>query len=205
MNELIIFCVLLLGQSAGAASCSAPVAQGKTHEQQVAANSQPSRGEWGAANYQGLVIGKATRADMLRVLGAPQDSGPPGDQSADVPASEEWNEYETSGELPGKLTVVVDKHSGLILGIDLYPENLSREAAIKQLGDDYVVTRYDFDSCLSKNDGESAPLYESPNGQIEVLEYRQRGIAVGVNYQGKVDQIQYVSKPIGSTSSRCKQ
>jgi hypothetical protein len=66
------------------------------------------------------------------------------------------------------------------------------------------MTRYDFDSCLSTDGGESAPLYESPDGAVTVVEYRHRGIAIGVNYKGEVDQSQYVSKPIGARASKCK-
>jgi hypothetical protein len=204
MKAVIILCVLLT-QSLSTVSDSPYPAKEKIYvRQQPEAKCALPKGEWHAANYRGLVMGQATRIDMLRVLGAPQDSGPPGQQATDASDPEEWNEYEGSGELPGKLTVVVNKRSGVILGIDFYPENLSKEEAIKHLGNDYVITRYDFDSCLSKDGGESAPLYESPNGEVEVIEYRKRGIAVGVNYQGRVNQIQYVSKPIGAPSSKCK-
>lgn len=202
--KVVMICCVLLSQWLALSSCAASRAQGKRNKPQVSASSPQPKGKWGSASYQGLVVGKAKRADMLRVLGTPQDSGPPGNQAANAPNPEEWNEYELSGELPGKLTVVVDKRTGLILGIDFYPENLSKEVAIRRFGTDYVITRYDFDSCLSKDAGESAPLYESPTGAVEVVEYRQRGIAIGINYQGKVDQIQYVNKPIGSPSSRCK-
>ena len=98
--------------------------------------------------------------------------------------------------------MVVDKGSGIIQRIDLYPEDLSVEQAIKYFGDDYVKTRYDFDECLS--DGESAPMYESPNGEFVSIEYRGRGIAIAVNSDAKVNHINYVSKPIGALSSRCK-
>lgn len=139
---------------------------------------------------------------MLKILGKPNWSGAPGDQPKDDPNPEIWNEYETGGDFPGKLTVVVDKRGGIIQRIDLYPQELSEEQAIKHFGEGYVTTRYDFDECLS--DGESAPMYESPNGQLVTIEYRSRGIAIALNYQGKVNHINYVSKPIGALSSKCK-
>jgi len=177
-----------------------PVKEKIQVKQQPEAQCGLPTGGWCAADYRGLVIGKATRVDMLRVLGAPSDSGPP----TDAQNTEEWNEYEVAGELRGKLTVIVNKRSGIIMGIDFYPEKLTKQEAIKHFGNDFVITRYDFDSCLSKDSGESAPLYESPDGAVEVVEYRKRGIAVGINYQGKVNQIQYVGKPIGAPSSKCK-
>jgi hypothetical protein len=57
-------------------------------------------------------------------------------------------EYESGGEFPGKLTVILDERSGVTSGIDLYPENLSRDEAIKHFGNDYIIARYDFDQCF---------------------------------------------------------
>lgn len=166
---------------------------------------QVSRGgrEWRAAVYRTLIVGKSTREDMLRTLGQPLFAGPPNLQTKTDAHREIWNNYEIGGELPGKLTVIVDQHSGIIMGIDLYPENLTREEAIRYFGKDYIVTRYDFDNCLSADAGESAPLYESPTGAVTNIEYRSRGIALGINGMGKVDQINYVSKPIGAPNSLC--
>ena len=55
----------------------------------VAAQSRIADSEWHAATYRGLTIGESTRYDMLRVLGKPQWSGPPGDQTEDEPDPEE--------------------------------------------------------------------------------------------------------------------
>lgn len=201
MKAAMILC-LFLSQLVGLASCAAPLSQQHHEAQQPPAKKERPKSEWHAATYRGLTIGKSTRADMLRVFGKPQWSGPPGDQMEGDPDPEVWYDYEGVAEFTGKLTVIVDERSNVILGIDLYPENLSKEEAIKHFGDDYVITRYDFDICLGNE--ESAPLYESPNGEIKIIEYRERGIAIGFNYQDKVEHIQYVSKPIGATSSKCK-
>ena len=203
MKKVTIFCVLL-SYSLSVVGCHSLGSQKTKHEvQQTAAQSEQRSREWRAATYRGLAIGKSTRDDMLHVFGQPQWSRPPGDQIKGDPNPEVWNEYESRGEFPGKLLVVLDEHSGVILAIDLYPENLTKEDAIKYFGDDYITTRYDFDMCLGND--ESGPVYESPNGSILYIEYRERGIALGIDYQGKVDQIQYVSKPIGAPSSKCKQ
>ena len=162
----------------------------------------PRSREWRAATYLELTVGKSTLADMSRVLGKPNWSGPPADQTNNEPNPEVWNEYHRGGELPGKLTVITDKGSGVIQGIDLYPEGLSKADAVKHFGNDYLSTRYEFDKCLGGE--ESAPMYESPDGTLLYLEYRDRGLAIAVDGQGKVSHISYVSKPIGAASSRCK-
>ena len=109
--------------------------------------------------------------------------------------------YDSGGEFAGELTVVIDKRTNVILGINLNPESLSKDEAVKHFGPDYVLTRYNFDECLG--DEESAPLYESANGPLREVEYRNRGIALSVNEDGKVNTISYVSKPIGRRESRC--
>lgn len=202
MNEVVIFCVLL-SQSLIAMACRPPVSQEQQQEvKRTAGNSERVSREWRAATYRGLTIGKSTRADMLRIFGEPQSVDAPADQAEDKPNPEAWYVYESGGEFPGRMTVVIEERSGVILRIDLHPESLSKEAVIKHFGDNYITTRYDFDQCLGNE--ESAPLYETPNGQFVVIEYRERGIAVGINDTGKVDIINYVSKPIGATSSKCK-
>jgi hypothetical protein len=200
MINVTLTACLLLSHSLCVLNCQASFRQ----EQQIqrTAKSQESKNEWRPAIYRGLTVGTSTSADMFRVLGTPQWAGPPGDQTEDEPNPEVWYEYGTGGEFPGKLTVVVDKGSSTIVGIDLYPENISKQEALKHFGKDYITTRYDFDECLSN--GESAPVYESPDGSILNIEYRERGIALAIGYKDRVTHISYVSKPIGATSSKCK-
>jgi hypothetical protein len=144
-------------------------------------------------------MGKSTRADMLRLLGKPEGSSP---YNEGKDGSGLLYEYKANGDVPGVIVVAVDNRTDLILNVNLEPQGWSKEQAIKHFGDDYLVTRYDFDDCLG--DGESAPLYESPNGSIARIEYRERGIAIAVNDQNNVDYIMYVSEPVGAPSSRCK-
>ena len=179
MKTVIVLCALLLQLTTGA---------------------QNNR-EWRAGTYSGLTAGKSTRADVLRVLGEPKRLDTPVGQDTKDPDPEIWYVYESGGEFPGDLTVVLDKRSNTMLRIDLHPESLSREDAVKHFGPDYILTRYDFDDCLG--DEESAPLYESPNGSLLSIEYRQRGIAVSVSDSGKVKTISYVSKPLGAPKSKC--
>jgi hypothetical protein len=148
-----------------------------------------------------LTIGKSTRADVLRVLGESKRLDTPPDQTLENPHPEVWYVYDGGGEFGGSLTVVIDKRTQVVLGIDLSPENLSKDDAVKYFGPDYIVTRYNFDECLGSE--ESAPLYESANGTVVEIEYRHRGIALSINENGKVNTISYVSKPIGAAESKC--
>jgi hypothetical protein len=173
--------------------------QPRRGENQAVSTPAQSRTEWRAATFRGLTMGKSTRADMLKLLGKPEGVTPfvEGEQSGSR------YEYKVDGEMPGVIVVVVDQRTDLVLNVELNPGGWSKEQAIKNFGNDYVVTRYGFDDCLG--DGESAPLYESPDGPITRIEYRGRGIAVAVNDQDNVDYIMYVSEPVGAPSSRCKE
>jgi hypothetical protein len=160
--------------------------------------------KWQPAKFRGLIMGTSTYDEMLRVFGPPKDSVPSKGEYKNDPLPEAWHYYDEAGDIPGKLVVGVNKNSNRIMRIIIRPQNmsLSKEEIIKIYGNDYVVTRYDFDDCLE--DEESAPLYESPNGQIKRIEYRERGITISLNYKDIVNEIVYVSEPPGSEKSRCK-
>lgn len=193
---------LLVSHMLTLVSCqpSALPGQSQVEPNQTSPSPSQRRREWRNATFLGLTIGKSTRADMLRLLGKPVGSSPY-DEGKD--GSGLLYEYKVTGEIPGAIVIAVDNRTNLVLNLNLEPQGgWSKEQAIKHFGPDYIVTRYGFDDCLG--DGESAPLYETPDGPITKIEYRERGIAIAVNDQNNVDYIMYVSEPVGATSSRCK-
>ncbi|GAC1445936.1 MAG: hypothetical protein NVSMB56_00720 [Pyrinomonadaceae bacterium] len=154
---------------------------------------------WQAAKYRNQRIGSSTQKDMLHLLGKPQWTGSPAGQAKNDPNPEVWNEYVKEVEFSGKLTVAIDKKSNIILNIFLEPKNLSKEDAIKYFGNDYVLKRYDFDPRNSEE--ESAPLCESPDGNLQYIEYPSKGIALSLNYKDGVQVIEYRREPI--SRSKC--
>lgn len=170
---------------------------------QTVSSREPNKREWRAATYRGLTMGKSNRLDMLKVLGEPKRVDTPPDQTLADENPEVWYVYDGTGQIAGELTVVVEELTNIVLAVYLDPHReLTKEDAVKHFGSDYILTRYDFDECLGNE--ESAPLYESASGSVQELEYRHRGIAMSLNYQGKIDTILYVSKPLGSPTSKCK-
>lgn len=194
-----MFCVLL-SQSLAVMACSRSASQEQPQFSSTPAVSKEEVSRvWRAGTYRGITVGKSTRAEMVRSFGKSKWSEVFDENKS---KSETWYHYEGTWEFPGRLTIVVDNRTDIIRAVDMYPKGLSREAAIKHFGEDYIVTRYDFDLCLG--DEETAPLFESLSGSVISIEYRQRGIAVAVDDDGKVDHITYVSGPIGAASSKCK-
>lgn len=50
-------------------------------------------------------------------------------------------------------------------------------------------------------DAEGWSVYEDPNSpEKDYLEYRSKGIAIHLDYQGNVNAVYYVSEPIGLAS-----
>ena len=175
---------------------------------QAPATKSASR-QWHAANFQGLIVGRSKRAEMLRRFGQPKWSQTkPDDKDEDKNKGKEkepprltWNHYEKISDLPGMTNIAVDSRTGIVTRIDFFPDRLTRAQAIAHFGTDYIVIRYAFDECERDEDVEA--IYESPNGPLISVEYRGRGIAITVGANDMVTRIRYVSRPIGSTRSRC--
>lgn len=188
MKSVIVLCVLLFQMT--------PLLQSSFLSRQ-----RRNDREWRPGTHLGLTAGTSTRVDVLRVLGEPTRLDTPSDQTPNDPNPEVWYVYDRGGEFTGVLTVILDKRKDTVLRIDLTPDALTKDEAVKHFGADYIFTRYAFDDCLG--DEESAPVYESATGPLLKIEYRNRGIAISVGNDGKVNTISYVSKPIGPSESRC--
>jgi hypothetical protein len=172
--------------------------------------------KWGAGNFRGLIIGKSTKADMLRRFGKPRWSQTKPEDREEKEREEKertrdrdqsarrvtWNHYENIGELPGITNIATDTRTGVIVRIDFFPERLTRDEAIARFGPNYLVRRYEFDRCDRDEDHES--LYESANGSLLTLEYRSRGVALLIQSNDLVSTIRYVNAPIGSLRSKCQ-
>lgn len=159
---------------------------------------------WRPATYRGLTIGKSTRTDMLRILGKPLSSGPSADQDPPMPII--WNDYGmVRDELSGQLAVEVDSRNDRIVSISISPEHMTKEDAIRHFGNDYLLMGYD--SCPGQSPDVGVGLvYENPkSSSISHLEYRSRGIAIHLDYQGNVNSVYYVYRPLGLASkAECK-
>lgn len=196
MNAAFVFCIIVSQCFfAFGGPGFAPKGNGQTGTTTMAGGKRV----WRAATYRGLTMGSSHVAEMLRLFGPPKKTET-FDEASKNP--EVWYHYEGQSDFPGTLRVIVDEASYTVRAVDLLPTDLKQEEAIKYYGPDYIVTRYDFDSCLGNE--EAAPLFESPKGNVVFVEYRQRGIAIAVNGQGNVNDIRYVSEPIGAESSKCK-
>jgi len=149
---------------------------------------------WVPAVYHGLVVGRSTRSDVVRVLGKPEWKGNESDTGVPIIS------YTVSDPVPG--TLVVYPRRGILDAMALYPKApITKKDIVRMLGSKYSMVRYASDDCLI--DSGTAPIYESPDGPIKHMEYRNRGLAVSFDGD-KVEAIMFVDKPFGPTHSRCR-
>jgi len=94
----------------------------------------------------------------------------------------------------------MDKKTLKVRTIVVDPDNTSVSHVVKLFGTAYQRVRYAFDNCLS--DGESAPIYRSASGNLEFLEYPDRGIYVAIEGDQVID-IMFSAEPPGRSKSRC--
>lgn len=196
MTAAIVFCVVF-SQSLLFFGCFriAPKANGQSGATPIGRTD--SDRVWRAATYRGLTMGASTVDEMRRIFGAPKRSEV---FSEGKSSSELWHYYDSPHDFSGTLRVIVANN--IVQAVEILPKDLKAEDAIKHFGRGYIVTRYDFDSCLG--DEESAPLFESISGAVIFIEYRKRGMAIAVDGRGNVNEVTYVSAPIGAESSKCK-
>jgi hypothetical protein len=156
----------------------------------------PALRPWFPARYHGLVVGTSSREDVLGRLGKPEAVGT--EQDTGVPTMT----YAVTDPVPGTLIVYPEK--GVLKGMTLYPaRSLTDRDIVHILGSDFVVVRYDMDGCLGE--GGAGPIYQTPNGPIKQMEYRDRSLAAVFAYNDdhKVEAIVFTSKPFGPTHSLC--
>jgi len=95
---------------------------------------QRTDAQWQPAVFKGLMMGRATRDELIRALGEPKWSEVLENGQL---SSEEWLHYEGGGDVPGELVFAVDVKTRVVLNLVLYPEKLKRDEAIKHFGADY--------------------------------------------------------------------
>lgn len=186
--RLGVFCVAIIAVLAGT-----PATTGALAAQSGAPAPARKQQPWRAGVVKGLTVGVSTREDMLRLLGPPTSQWVYDGMVEGDPRSVTHFIYKDAAELPGDLSVDVVTGTGRITAVAIEPDVLTLERAIEHFGSDYVRTEYEW--CPGGSDDVwilDGPIYESPDGSLEYIEYRERGIAILVGYSGLVDEVMFV-------------
>jgi hypothetical protein len=166
----------------------------------AACSSHAKRGQWQAGTFRGLVMGEAKVVDLLRAIGEPRERS---DLSGVGDKNHVLYFYDGSREIPGKIVIMVDKKSQTVINVEIRPENYRQSDIIRIFGDNCVLTRYTLrEDCPGDTFDGGMPI-EDPDGNIEVLEYRDRGIAVFLEDE-TVESVSYQSEPLAADPKKCK-
>lgn len=104
---------------------------------------------------------------------------------------------------PGAVQFSVNPKSEVVDGMSVSPVDADVRAITALLGPEYRKSRWRFAGCDDQGDG--APVYLHPDGQLETIDYYTRGIflvLVGSN-PSRVQSVQYSSVPFGHDRDPC--
>lgn len=143
-------------------------------------------------SYYGLTPGRSNKADVEAILGTPQRS-----TRKSVGLLYVYAKPKTGANY---IEVLMDAKTLRVRTIVVEPHNHTVSHVMKLFGSAYQRVRYAFDNCL--DDGGHAPIYQSASGNLEFLEYPDRGIYVSIDGD-EVVEIMFSVEPPGSQKSRC--
>lgn len=125
---------------------------------------------WTAANFHGLIVGKAHRAEALHILGPPNST-------LRTPIGEELT-YRARGDHKGDLTVRLDR-SGVITQIEeAFSVAIPRSQIYKEFGKDALTEHFYAAKCAG------GALYRDPSGVIELTLFPGHGLALWPDQRG---------------------
>jgi hypothetical protein len=148
---------------------------------------------WHIPTYYGLILGRSNKTDVRRTFGIPVWVGPP--ESAPLEKSRRGEllyEYEDVGAIKGRTSILLDKRTGLLKGISIYPQHLTLEEVRKQYGINYIERDNALGPCPLERELHN---YIPPQAREYpfFLIYPQLGLFVSIQRDSTVLEIGYVS------------
>lgn len=147
------------------------------------------------AVVSGIKLGQSKRREVLRRFGNPEWQGIGEDGSL-------WMKYTDIGIVKGMAQFVVDPKTDIVGLFVLSPTGTFIEDLLKILGPKYIKTRWTLTTCGKPT--EMGVAYLDPQGEGELIEYRELGISIRVSVSGnKVDEVDYSHQPAGLDKNPC--
>ena len=150
---------------------------------------------WKAGEFRGLVAGKSTRKDIVRVLG---DSAPKKTAHLEVYG------YAGKGDFGSNVTVEVNRATGVVETItERFSPNITRTQARKKFGENYSEDQYSIADC--PHEGSNAMAYRDPNGPIGLIVYPKQGLVLWPNQEGfDISAALYLAEPLPGKKPVCR-
>lgn len=142
---------------------------------------------WKPGEFSGLVAGKSSRKDVIRVLGA---NDPKKEKRL------ETYSYRGKGDFSSTLIIQVNRATGVVETItEQFSPNITRTQAHKKYGNDYREVQYSMLDC--PHEGVNPLAYRDPKGPVELIEYPQKGLILWPNREGfDIAAAVYLAKPL---------
>lgn len=149
---------------------------------------------WKPGEFSGLVAGKSTRKDVIRVLGASE------------PKKEKRLEtytYPGKGDFSSTLVIEVNRATGVVETMtEQFSPNITRTQAHKKYGNDYREVQYSLVDC--PHEGVNPLAYRDPKGPVELTEYPQQGLILWPNREGfDIAAAVYMARPFPGKKPVC--
>ncbi|MGE5111921.1 MAG: hypothetical protein ACM3JB_13755 [Acidobacteriaceae bacterium] len=149
---------------------------------------------WKPGEFSGLVAGKSTRKDVIRMLGANE------------PRREKLQEtytYSGKGDFSSTLIIEVNRATGVVDTItEQFSPNITRTQAHKKYGNDYREVQYSIADC--PHEGVNPLAYRDPKGLVELIEYPQKGLILWPNREGfDIAAAVYLARPLPGKKPAC--
>jgi hypothetical protein len=165
-----------------------------------AAPGKQTNKKWTRAVFKGLTMGIDLRDKSIKILGKPTSSGDPQETDQDKKDPVIVDEYQDFDETYKNLLITSSRKTGTLYNIVAIPNDSSIEFVTGLFGSDYSRARYKLFEC--PGDSTTSNIIESLDGDLEYIEYREKGISISLNHN-KVEEILFVSRPVGLESARC--
>lgn len=156
--------------------------------------------KWAAAGFrpavfEGLVMGKAKRGDVIARFGEPETEGR-GEAGALCLS------YRDIGGFKGIANFWLNSKTLVVNSLDIAPRDFTKEQAVAKFGKGAVLTRWSGTRCYELGGGIGGPFYLDPHGEMFTTEYRHLGILI--EGATMVQSIDYMSRPLGLDRDPCK-
>ncbi|MBA3975841.1 MAG: hypothetical protein C0504_16675 [Candidatus Solibacter sp.] len=156
--------------------------------------------KWAAAGFrpavfEGLLMGKAKRGDVIARFGKPVWEGR--GEGGGLCLS-----YRDIGGFKGIANFWLNSKTLVVNSLDIAPQDFTKEQAVAKFGKGAVLTRWSMATCFDLGWGLMGPSYLDPHGELFTTEYRHLGIMI--EGATRVRSIDYMSRPLGLDRDPCK-
>ena len=130
--------------------------------------------KWHAAEFHGLITGKSNRAAVTKALGDPSEVRKPSLSAFANEACCEELVYRGKGDNSGDLSIAIRKNGTIVYILDQFKSAMPRSTAYRKYGKDWHDRTYSSAKCAER--AGIAPLYRESGGQINLIEYPDKGM-----------------------------